>query len=665
MKKIPLRKYQTSTKVIWVVLLLITVAILCLVANQIIAFPITSVTAIGLLIVFTIIVYRVHVNSIEQKTKQLTEFNRVHLATVEALATAIDARDQVGLGHVRRTQIYAVGIGKILDLPENEIDALRTGALLHDIGKLAVPDHILNKPGGLTAAELEKTKIYPMVSAAILEKVGFDYPVIPTIKYHHECWDGRGYPEKLKGENIPLTSRILAVADAYDTLRGARPYRPPIAREKARQIIIDASGTRYDPTIVQTLIRNLGFLEAEINAQGLGYSVPVDGTVSSESMPHVRGYVEQIKLANREVFSLYEMAREFGSSVGLEQTLDMFAKKIGEFVPFDTCALYLLDGPKKYATATHVEGDNSDLLLQRRVKVGQGATGFALKSRETVQNVDPDLDFSYSQIELTQQYSTMASVPLIAYEKMLGAITIYSRDLTSYGEEHIRLLETISRIAADAIGKSLQHDEARTHAHTDPMTGLPNARSLQIQFEKEVARASRSDTSFQLLMLDLDGFKAVNDCFGHKVGDEMLKEIGQVIGEQLRDYDFLARYGGDEFVALIPETNSTDVLELCDRIEKAVGAFALHFENDTFASVGVSLGASGYPKNGDTFDQMIVAADKAMYDRKTSRKQLASVSSSQTNQDSFGQASETDSIHNEGFIVELDETHVLSSSAIN
>jgi len=554
MKKILLRKYQASTKVIWVVLLLITAAILCLVANQVIAFPITSVTAIGLLIVFTNILYRVHVNSIEQKTKQLTEFNRVHLATVEALATAIDARDQVGLGHVRRTQIYAVGIGKILDLPENEIDALRTGALLHDIGKLAVPDHILNKPGGLTAAELEKTKIYPMVSAAILEKVGFDYPVIPTIKYHHECWDGRGYPEKLKGENIPLTSRILAVADAYDTLRGARPYRPPIAREKARQIIIDASGTRYDPTIVQTLIRNLGFLEAEINAQGLGYSVPVDGTVSSESMPHVRGYVEQIKLANREVFSLYEMAREFGSSVSLEQTLDMFAKKIGEFVPFDTCALYLLDGPKKYAMATHVEGDNSDLLLQRRVKVGQGVTGFALKSRETVQNVDPDLDFSYSQSELTQQYSTMASVPLIADEKMLGAITIYSRDLTSYGEEHIRLLETISRIAADAIGKSLQHDEARTHAHTDPMTGLPNARSLQIQFEKEVARASRSDTSFQLLMLDLDGFKAVNDCFGHKVGDEMLKEIGQVIGEQLRDYDFLARYGGDEFVALIPET---------------------------------------------------------------------------------------------------------------
>ena len=125
-------------------------------------------------------------------------------------------------------------------------------ALLHDIGKLAIPDHILNKPGSLTAAELEKTRIHPVVGASILEKVGFDYPVVPTVKYHHECWDGRGYPEGLKGENIPLTARILSVADAYDTLRGPRPYRPPIAREKARQIITGSSGRRIDPPTLQT-----------------------------------------------------------------------------------------------------------------------------------------------------------------------------------------------------------------------------------------------------------------------------------------------------------------------------------------------------------------------------------------------------------------------------
>ena len=181
--------------------------------------------------------YNKFVDRLEEKTAEITEASRMHLATVEALATAIDARDQVGVGHVRRTQIYAVGIGEILQLSDSEIQALRTGALLHDIGKLGVPDHILNKPGKLTAAELEKVKIHADVGASILKKVNFPYPVIPTIKHHHEMWDGSGYPNGLKEEKIPLTARILAVADTYDTMRGARPYRPAVSREEAKKII--------------------------------------------------------------------------------------------------------------------------------------------------------------------------------------------------------------------------------------------------------------------------------------------------------------------------------------------------------------------------------------------------------------------------------------------
>jgi diguanylate cyclase (GGDEF)-like protein len=263
---------------------------------------------------------------------------------------------------------------------------------------------------------------------------------------------------------------------------------------------------------------------------------------------------------------------------------------------------------------------------------------------------------------------------------VLGAVTIYSRDLAGYGEEHIRLLETISRIAADAIGKSLQHDQAQTHALTDPMTSLPNARSLQIQFDKEVARTSRSGTKFQLLMLDLDGFKFVNDSFGHRIGDEVLKGISKVIKAQLRDYDFLARYGGDEFVALIPETSAEDVIDLCDRIERAVSEFSLRVDENKFAFVGVSLGASSYPIHGESFDQLIVAADKAMYNRKTSRKQLPGHPSQKDKKEAESlKAVNADNIHveaeivledaialegghEESFIVEVDESHVVSST---
>ena len=608
--------------------------------------------------------YAFHFNLLAQKTRQIFDASRIHLATVEALATAIDARDQVGIGHVRRTQIVAVGIGRFMNLPEIDIEALRTGALLHDIGKLAIPDHILNKPDRLTPAELEKTKIHPTVGAAILEKVGFDTPVIPTIKYHKERWDGRGYPEGLKGDEIPLTARILSVADAFDTLRGPRPYRPALDREKTRKILQDEAGVRFDPVVVDTLLKNLTVFEAEIDASGLCHRAGTSAKGDHQ-------YVEQIKLANREVISLYELAREFSSSLHLDDALGMFCRKLDEMVPFDTCAVYLLDGPKRQAAAAHVIGLNADSLLSRKVRIGQGATGFALKTREKVQNVDPDLDFSYSQPEFAGEYKTLASVPLISDDEMIGAVTVYSRTLAEYGEEHIRLLETVSHIASEAIRKALEHDEAQTHALTDPMTGLPNARSLQMQFDKEVARASRGSSSFQLLMLDLDGFKAVNDNFGHKVGDLLLKEVGSVIREQLRDYDFLARYGGDEFVALIPETSGDDVVDLCDRIERAVTAFRLPVEgSDKTPSVGVSLGAAGYPKNGETFDQMIVAADKVMYARKAIRKKfllthnamssrVSRPGASKFNESSGGQFT------NDSLIVELDETHVLASSAVN
>ncbi len=155
---------------------------------------------------------------------------------------------------------------------------------------------------------------------------------------------------------------------------------------------------------------------------------------------------------------------------------------------------------------------------------------------------------------------------------------------------------------------------------TDPMTSLPNARSLQIQFEKEIGRARRKGTSFQVLMLDLDGFKAINDNFGHKAGDKLLEDIAVVMQKQLRDYDFLARYAGDEFVAIIPETTNEAVTELCQRMEKAVRDYNLDVGNGKFANVGVSLGAAAYPKNGETLDQIIIAADKAMYEVKGRRK---------------------------------------------
>ena len=622
--------------------------------------------------------FRVHTARLGQQTRQISEASRIHLATVEALATAIDARDQVGIGHVRRTQIYAIGTGELLGLSEAEISALRTGALLHDIGKLAVPDHILNKPGQLTSSEFEKTKIHASVGGSILERIGFNYPVVPTVKYHHECWDGSGYPEGLKGGNIPLTARILSVADAYDTLRGARPYRPPVNREEACNLLMSGAGVQFDPKIVSIFLKNLWRFDLEIEANGLEYTEQTDEFqhVSDAELASEKRYVEQIKRANKEVFTLYEVARDFSSSANLHETLERFTGRIATFVPFDTCSVFLFEEGGETVIPAHSAGHVSSSFKGRKIRIGEGPTGEVLETRKPVRNANPLRDFSASQHEGVSDYVIMMSLPLIADDKLVGAVSLYSRDqYLRYEREHLRLLETISKMAAEAILKSQQHLITETHALTDPMTGLPNARSLRMHFDKEVSRAQRNDSDFQLLMLDLDGFKAVNDNFGHKVGDRMLKEVGKVILAQLRDYDFLSRYAGDEFVALIGDTQARDVAELCERIERAVGEFTIPVSTDKEAHVGVSVGAASYPENGSSFDELVVEADKAMYARKVARKaecaaEASALAAPEVKLEEVSQfvgplrveKIQESELSPDSYVVQLDETHIVSAA---
>ncbi len=612
--------------------------------------------------------YKIHIRSLALKTKEIRDASLIHLATVEALATAIDARDQVGVGHVRRTQIYAVGLGRLLNLSEGELDALRTAALLHDIGKLAVPDHILNKPGRLTDAELEKTKIHSSVGASILEKVGFPNPVVPTVKYHHEFWDGSGYPEGLRGSQIPMTARILAAADAFDTLRGARPYRPAMSREDACSFMRAGTGSQFDPKVVDLLIRNLRSLEDEIAREGFEYDSDTDVAGFSTEKGN---FVEQIKQANREVFTLYSLAREFGAAMTLDDTLSLLAGKVGEFIPYDACGIFLLDDSGNFAVPVHVAGPRSKALARLHVRVGEGATGYAIRKNKTVENVDPALDLLFSAPEEANEFRTMVSRPLVADDKVIGAVSLYSSVVERYEDDQVRLLETVSKIASDAIAKSLLHAQAATHASTDPITGLPNARALKLAFDKEVKRASRSRSPFQLLMLDLDGFKAVNDSFGHKIGDQMLTELGGVIRSELRDYDFLARYAGDEFVALIPDTHEAGIHDLCDRIRAAVDSFGIHLPGGEVARVGVSIGSSAYPDAAESFDQLVISADKAMYEEKGKRKLArAAALREEINVETIlaepptaeEYVPEGKGMHSSGemLVVELNESHVLS-----
>jgi diguanylate cyclase (GGDEF)-like protein/putative nucleotidyltransferase with HDIG domain len=562
------------------------------------------------------------------KTRETEELSRIHFATAEALATAIDAKDQTTHCHVRRVQVYAAGMGRVLGLSNDEIAALKAGALLHDIGKLAVPAHIINKPGRLTPAEFDKMKIHTTVGAQILSRVEFPYPVTPIVRHHHEQWDGLGYPDGLKGHQIPVTARIISVVDCFDSVREDRPFRRGMTRDEAIALLLRGSGSHFDPNIVELFTKHLPTFETQIADLGLPQQLPPNSEVEPLALSEVdmaqtreRGcYMayDQIKSAHQEVYALYEIARTFGSSLDVRNTLEVLVDKVGQVVPFDTCAVYLYEELKGYATAAHVAGKNAKILAGRSIAPGEGVTGFALANRSPINQLHPSLDFSGLDIE--PEYRSMASLPLFKDDMLLGALSVYSTELDHYSDDHMRLLETVTRLASDALSNAMHHAEAESNALTDPLTGLPNARYIALRFDEEASRARRNSRPFQVVMLDLDDFKIVNDTFGHKVGDKMLREMGRIIQGQLREYDFLARYAGDEFVAIVQELVGNQVEDLRSRIETAVKEFSLHVRGVGQARVGISVGTATYGIEGETLDQLLVAADQAMYRAKSGHK---------------------------------------------
>jgi diguanylate cyclase (GGDEF)-like protein/putative nucleotidyltransferase with HDIG domain len=590
----------------------------------------------------TLATYRTYFERVAEKTREAAEVSRLHLATVEALATAIDAKDQTTHFHVRRVQLYCERMGELMGLAAAEIKALKAGALLHDIGKLAVPDHILNKPGKLTEAEFERMKVHTTVGAQILERVAFPYPVVPIVLYHHEQWDGRGYPEGLKGEGIPLTARILSVVDCFDSAREERPYRRGMTADEACAMLMRGAGGHFDPRVVEVFLRHLPRFEEEIVAAGLDNrgltneewehrdllgdeaepgslaAPPANQNPHRTDAPH---YLSQITNAHREVYALYEIARTFGSSLDIEDTVSVLVNKVGHVVPFDLCAVFLYDEEKGYATAAHVAGRHAEVLRGRAVAPGEGVVGFVLANRRSSYLLDPMLDFADTELPEGCQFRSMVALPLVKDERLVGALAVYAAEPGRYTDDHLRLLDTVARLASDALANAMSHAQAESNALTDTLTGLPNARAMYVRYEQEAARARRTGRPFQVVMLDLDEFKAVNDSYGHKTGDRMLREVGRILQAQLREYDFLARYAGDEFVAIVQDLSAEQTSELRERIERAVSRFTLHVRGDKHARVGISVGSAAYGVHGETLDQLLIAADEAMYSAKSFHKQ--------------------------------------------
>ena len=570
--------------------------------------------------------YKVYMGRIDDEQRHVLQTSDLHLATIEALARAIDAKDQTTQMHIRRVQVYATGLANKLQLPDPEIQGIKTAALLHDIGKLAVPEHILSKPGPLTQEEFQKIRIHPQVGAEIIAAVPFPYPVAPLIMSHHERWDGKGYPQGLAGADIPLGARILTIVDYYDAVTTERPYHKALSHESAIGLLKHEAGRALDPKLVPmfidllpSLIAELGPGEQEVTPAEPVVALPGSTAVGLVPAPSGNAF-ENIALAHREIYALYEIAQSMGTSLGVSDTMALISSKLSKIVSWSGCALFLYQQDSDSLKCRFAAGVDAPKLLNASMKMGHGLSGWVARNRRTLINGNPRVGFEAAGIPGEIALNAAIVCPLQYNDTFIGCLALYHVEANHYTEDHRRLLERIAEQAGAVIHNSIVFEQTQEDSLTDPLTGLPNRRSMFVHLSRELARAERLKSEVAIIVMDIDGFKAINDTYGHNVGDHALREVAVALQAALRPYDLCVRYAGDEFIVVLADC-SRDAADAKRReLQARIAEIQLDVRAGTRLCLGVSAGAAVFPHDGSTYEELLADADHLMYRDKAARR---------------------------------------------
>src|SRR5579871_4543492 len=402
--------------------------------------------------------YRLYLGKLESEKVHAQQVSKLHLRTIEALALAIEAKDETTGEHLQRVRVYAMELAKELGLNEDETEALRAASVLHDIGKLAVPEHIISKPGKLTPEEFEKMKIHPIVGAEILEQVDFPYPVVPIVRAHHEKWDGSGYTLGLAGEAIPIGARILSAVDCLDALASDRQYRKALPLEEAMAKVASEAGISFDPKVVAILQRR--YIELEKIATDQPMQAPpklsTDVKVVRGSAPDA-GFAESaekskvtttadassfLAKAQRIGQEMASVVRALGDSLRPEDIFALLAIRLKEVVPFDSLAVYGLQ--ENTLTPQFVNGENFRLFSSLRIPLGEGLSGWVAQNHKAILNGNPSVEPGY--LNDPTKYSTLRSalaVPVESGSRVIAVLALYRAGQDAFTADELHVLEAI------------------------------------------------------------------------------------------------------------------------------------------------------------------------------------------------------------------------------
>ncbi len=434
--------------------------------------------------------YRLYLSKLEAEKQHAEKLSHLHLRTIEALALAIEAKDQTTGEHLQRVRVYAMEMARELGLSEDETEALQAAAVLHDIGKLAVPEHIISKPGKLTPEEFEKMKIHPIVGAEILEQVHFPYPVVPIVRAHHEKWDGSGYPYGLKGEEIPIGARILTAVDCLDALASDRQYRRALPLDEAMAKVASESGISFDPRVVSILQRRYVELEKLAKEEPLRAPPKLSTDIKVErGLAPDAGFAEQdesptgsletaqdsmnrIAAAQHEAQALANFSDKLGPALSLEDILSLLSVRVRRLVAYDALAVYVLRN--KVLNAEFVSGENFRLFSSLRIPVGEGLSGWVAQNAKPILNGNPSVEPGY--LNDSTKFSTLRSalaVPLQGSASVVAVLALY-RSVETFSSDDLNVVQALGSNAGPAVENALK-DTGQGSAQSSALTARAGA----------------------------------------------------------------------------------------------------------------------------------------------------------------------------------------------
>jgi putative nucleotidyltransferase with HDIG domain len=405
--------------------------------------------------------YRLYLGKLEAEKLHAEKVSNLHLRTIEALALAIEAKDQTTGDHLQRVRVYAMELAQELGLSEDETEALRAASVLHDIGKLAVPEHIIAKPGKLTPEEFDKMKIHPIVGAEILEQVDFPYPVVPIVRAHHEKWDGSGYPAGLHGEEIPIGARILSAVDCLDALASDRQYRRALPLDDAMAKVASEAGTSFDPKVVSILSRRYVELEKLAREQPRQAPVKLSTDIKVErgaapdagfaetepsgaaASPSKNSDDELIVALRREMKAVGQIGQKLGNSFSAEDLFSLLAVRIRRFIPYDSLAIYMIQ--EEFLVPAFVTGQDFALFSSLRIPLGEGLAGWVAQNSKEILNGNPSVEPGYlNDPSKDSSLRSAMAVPLCAGSAVVGVLALYRTKSGAFTHDELDRLRTIA-----------------------------------------------------------------------------------------------------------------------------------------------------------------------------------------------------------------------------